>query len=211
MISITAKLISNFLHNTSYLFFCKICATNLDTLSIAHRKWKKKKENNSMIHVMWMSIFDFEIYFIHLVLSNYLKRNCSPSSSWSRGWISNTPVNGNGCPPYANSVPNISTPEWNTPRPKFVVYSLIQYWWSKKKSFLLFHSHFNWNVFVICCIYLYILPYRKHWEQLVHGCPYWMGVARRYRYPLARLSNLEMVNYTEDHWKTSQDAPVCIE
>lgn len=26
----------------------------------------------------------------------YLKRNCSPSSSWSRGVISNTPVNEKG-------------------------------------------------------------------------------------------------------------------
>lgn len=54
-------------------------------------------------------------------------RNWSPSSSWSRGDISNTPVNGNGWPPYANSVPNTSTPEWNTPSPIEVVYSLIQY------------------------------------------------------------------------------------
>lgn len=29
----------------------------------------------------------------------YLKRNCSPSSSWSRGVISNTPVNEKGWPP----------------------------------------------------------------------------------------------------------------
>lgn len=62
------------------------------------------------------------------ICATYLKRNCSPKSSWSRGGISNMPVNGNGWPPYANSVPNISTPEWNTPNPKFVVYSLIQYW-----------------------------------------------------------------------------------
>lgn len=82
--------------------------------------WKKYK----ILYYWWLNT--------KMLALIYLKRNCSPSSSWSRGGISNTPVNEYGCPPYANSVPKISTPEWNTPNPRFVVYSLIQYWLNRQ-------------------------------------------------------------------------------
>lgn len=101
----------------------------------------KGKISLKSIDLLLFAVWDAWIKWI------YLKRNCSPSSSWSRGGISNIPVNGNGWPPYANSVPNISTPEWNTPNPKFVVYSLIQYCGKEDENNCLKECFAGWIIY----------------------------------------------------------------
>lgn len=81
MIFVASELISNFLNYSSNVFFWEFCIANLNTLSTIER----------IVRTTLCGMTPAK----HI----HLKRNCSPSSSFSRGVISKIPLNENGWPP----------------------------------------------------------------------------------------------------------------